>query len=73
MWDLPGPGMEPVSPALAGGLLLLLLFFTTKPRGKPCPSLFKKWQWQWMTHVSQIDLGVEGLQGEETVWAEALR
>ena len=21
MWDLPGPGLEPVSPALAGGFL----------------------------------------------------
>ena len=29
MWDLPGPGIEPVSPALAGR------FFTTEPRGKP--------------------------------------
>ena len=29
MWDLPGPGMEPVSPALAGR------FFTTEPPGKP--------------------------------------
>ena len=29
MWDLPGPGIEPVSPALAGG------FFTTEPPGKP--------------------------------------
>ena len=28
MWDLPGPGLEPVSPALAGG------FFTTVPPGK---------------------------------------
>ena len=28
MWDLPGPGLEPVSPALAGG------FLTTTPRGK---------------------------------------
>ena len=28
MWDLPGPGLEPVSPALAGG------FLTTAPRGK---------------------------------------
>ena len=28
MWDLPGPGIEPVSPALAGG------FFTTEPPGK---------------------------------------
>ena len=28
MWDLPGPGLEPVSPALAGG------FLTTPPPGK---------------------------------------
>ena len=27
--DLPDPGVEPASPALAGG------FFTTKPPGKP--------------------------------------
>ena len=31
MWDLPGPGMEPVSPALAGR------FLTSRPPGKPCP------------------------------------
>ena len=29
MRDLPGPGIEPVSPAMAGG------FFTTEPLGKP--------------------------------------
>ena len=29
MWDLPGPGLEPMSPALAGG------FLTTAPSGKP--------------------------------------
>ena len=29
MWDLPGPGIEPMSPALAGG------FLTTAPPGKP--------------------------------------
>ena len=29
MWDLPGPGIKPMSPALAGG------FFTTEPPGKP--------------------------------------
>ena len=29
MWDHPGPGLEPVSPALAGG------FLTTAPPGKP--------------------------------------
>ena len=30
MWDLPRPGLEPVSPALAGGLS------TAAPPGKPC-------------------------------------
>ena len=30
MWDLPRPGLEPVSPALAGR------FSTTAPPGKPC-------------------------------------
>ena len=29
IWDLPGSGIEPMSPALAGGL------FTTRPPGKP--------------------------------------
>ena len=29
MWNLPRPGLEPVSPALAGG------FLTTAPSGKP--------------------------------------
>ena len=29
MWDLPGPGIEPAPPALAGE------FFTTEPPGKP--------------------------------------
>jgi len=31
MWDLLGPGIKPMSPALAGG------FFTTEPLGKPSP------------------------------------
>ena len=30
MWDLPRPGLEPMSPALAGR------FSTTAPPGKPC-------------------------------------
>ena len=38
MWDLPRPGLEPVSPALAGR------FSTTAPPGKPWPSAFLKWQ-----------------------------
>ena len=28
-WDLPGPGIEPLSPSLASG------FFTTEPSAKP--------------------------------------
>ena len=34
MWDLPGPGLEPVSPALAGR------FSTTAPPGKPAEEYF---------------------------------
>ena len=30
MWDIPGPGLEPMSPALAGR------FLTTVPPGKSC-------------------------------------
>ena len=32
-WDLPRPGLEPVSPALAGR------FSTTAPPGKPCQGI----------------------------------
>ena len=37
MWDLPEPGLEPVSPALAGGFFFFLAggFLTTAPPGKP--------------------------------------
>ena len=35
MWYLPRPGLEPMSPALAGG------FSTTAPPGKPLHSLLK--------------------------------
>ena len=35
MWDLPRPGLEPVSPTLAGG------FLTTVPPGKPCSTFLK--------------------------------
>ena len=37
MWDLPGPGLEPVSPALAGG------FLTPAPPGKPCIRILMRW------------------------------
>ena len=38
IWDLPGQGIEPVSPALAGR------FFTTEPQGMPINELKKKIQ-----------------------------
>ena len=41
MWDLPGPGLEPVSPALAGGLS------TTAPPGKPLILFFNFF---WLCH-----------------------
>ena len=34
-WDLPGPGLEPMSPAMAGG------FLTTAPPGKPSVTILK--------------------------------
>ena len=34
MWDIPGPGIEPVSAALAGG------FLNTAPPGKPLKGPF---------------------------------
>ena len=37
MWDPPGPGLEPVSPALAGG------FSTTVPPGKPGRRSLNHW------------------------------
>ena len=36
MWDLPRPGLKPVSPALAGG------FSTTAPPGKPPDLCFNR-------------------------------
>ena len=35
-WDIPGPEIEPMSPALAGRL------FTTDPPGKPLNNLLKE-------------------------------
>ena len=37
IWDLPGPGLDPISPALAGG------FLTTGPPGKPYMTVFELW------------------------------
>ena len=43
MWDLPGPGLEPVSPALAGG------FLTTVPPGKYLNHFSINFQIGWMS------------------------
>ena len=55
MWDLPRPGVEPVSPALAGR------FSTTAPPGKPLKSLFEsvlklnKWMTVWVGLVKSLE------------------
>ena len=47
MWNLPGPGLEPVSLALAGG------FLTTSPPGKPQfffrSQALPDWKEEWLT------------------------
>ena len=47
MWDLPGPGLEPVSPALAGG------FLTTAPPEKSSLMNFDKRIWLYNQHHNQ--------------------
>ena len=52
MWDLPGSGIKPLSPALAGR------FFTTGPPGKPSNRIFSfnlNFFFQW-SQVLQITL-----------------
>ena len=51
IWDLPRTGLEPVSPALAGG------FLTTAPPGKPWSPIFKAGAWfhaeEWLHRATQ--------------------
>ena len=52
MWDLPGPGLEPVSPSLAGG------FLTTAPPGKSrCRRILisKMEQVQWVPYGGCVE------------------
>ena len=54
MWDLPGPGLEPVSPALAGG------FLTTVPPGKSLTIFLEQMLFGFYTtqfHPVCLDLG----------------
>ena len=53
MWDLPGPGLQPVSPALAGG------FLTTAPPGKP-------WR-QGLYRGNQVKMRSLGWMGPNTI------
>ena len=48
LWDLPRPGLEPMSPALAGG------FLTTAPPGKPCHFNKSKPVEYWLFHMVQL-------------------
>ena len=60
MWGLPGPGLEPVSPALAGG------FLTTAPPRKYLPwvlkgKLHRMWTWWGWKDASEKDGAAERL------------
>ena len=57
MWDLPGPGLEPMSLALAGG------FLTTVPPGKPLYQIFK----EELTPNSSQTLPKKEIEEEETL------
>ena len=61
MWDIPGPGIEPLSPALAG------IFFTTEPPGKPRLLYFK------MDGLSIFLLGLEkSIEVDWTNWKKKI-
>ena len=67
MWDLPGPGLEPVSPALAGGLL------TTASPGKSPQTNFKYKTIQGASLVAQwlrICLLMQGTRVRALVWED---
>ena len=57
MWDLPGPGFEPVSPALAGG------FLTTAPPGKPQSEDFNPGN-----SLSKSSEGFQRIEGEASIY-----
>ena len=63
MWDLPGPGLEPMSPELAGG------FLTTAPPGKYPHLVFMEVLWGFCSFVAQcwfaLWVGGEAGQGAQ--------
>ena len=53
MWNCPGPGLEPVSPLLAGG------FLNTRPPGKP---------WDSTLYIGWSCIGLSGLEDSLLTW-----
>ena len=64
MWDLPGPGLEPEYPALAGGPL------TTLPPRKSLESLFKKYGASLVAQCLRICLPMQGTRVRALVWED---
>ena len=62
MWDPPGPGLEPVSPALASG------FLTTAPPGKSLEHRLEGGE-----GGSRVDIGRWAFQEDDAASAKALR
>ena len=58
VWELPGPGLEPLSPALAGG------FLTTAPPGKPAACFARIFKHCFI----QLKLGVPFLPSKCDFW-----
>ena len=52
MWDLPRPGLEPMSPALAGR------FSTTAPPGKPSPLISSLTYWLFRSMLFNLQIFV---------------
>ena len=62
MWDLPGPGIEPVSPALAGG------FLTTAPPGNPGLLMKNKRCSYYSGHSKGFSRSVSGMQDKDQIY-----
>ena len=64
-WDLPEPGIEPTSPALAGG------FFAIETRGKPLCGAFFTTVSQWPAgrsddvHLKQVNEEIKARETQE--------
>ena len=64
MWDLPGPGLDPVSPALAGG------FLTIAPPGKSSAT-FLKYVIYLNGNATKLERGLDDFRGgsqDEFLW-----